>query len=564
MQGNARRFAVAGAGLVLASTTVSVTHPADGHAATADAAAEAPARHYAPLRWGKCADLETPRNIEMECARLVVPLDHDAEARNAAVEIALSRVPARGQATEALLVNPGGPGSSGRFLAADIARSLPDDLRNAYDVIGFDPRGTGASTPALTCDPDFFAPPRPDTVPATDEDEDLLVKRAKAYAEACDTAGGALLAHMRTTDSAHDIDAIRAALGRDRIDYFGYSYGTYLGAVYATLYPDRVRRLVLDSVVHPGRGWYQGNLEQSRSLDAAAGGFFDWIARHEATYGLGSSAAEVAGRYYATRSALGKKPAGGRIGPTELESTYMVATYAASAWPLLAGALADMANDEDPDRLIAAFERLGETAEDEPAFAGYLATECTDARWPRSWSTWHADGTRIHADAPFLGWHNVWYNASCAFWPAEAGEWFQVDGSRVKSALLIHATEDGPTPLDGAYAMHRRFPTSGLVIEDGGLSHGVALSGNECVDNTLFAYLRDGRLPRADGAFDGADRICAALPEPEPRTSRGKRANTRSTPAPGASEPVSLAGDSAVSPLPPAIPSISAVAGTNR
>ncbi|WP_241481598.1 alpha/beta fold hydrolase [Nocardiopsis gilva] len=505
-------------------------------------------------------------SVRMQCARLVVPLDRDAEESDAVVEIALSRVPAREKAANVLLVNPGGPGSRGRFLAADVARNLPDDLRDTYDVIGFDPRGTGASKPALTCDPDFFAPPRPDTVPRTAEDEDLLVKRAKAYAGACDRAGGALLAHMRTTDSAHDIDAIRAALGRDRVDYFGYSYGTYLGAVYATLYPERVRRLVLDSVVHPGRGWYRGNLEQSRSLNDAAGGFFDWIARHDATYGLGDSAAEVAGRYYATRSALGKKPADDRIGPTELESTYMVATYAAPAWPLLARALADMANDDDPERLIAAFDRLGETAEDEPAFAGYLATECTDAPWPRSWPTWRADGTRVHAEAPFLGWHNIWYNASCAFWPAEAGEWFQVDGSRVRSALLIHATEDGPTPLDGAYAMHRRFPTSRLVIEDGGRSHGVALSGNECVDDTLFAYLRDGQLPQASRAFDDVDQVCGALPEPEPRASKGKEAesDTRSAPVPGASDPAAFGRDSVASPRRPAFPSISAVPSTNR
>ncbi|WP_184080361.1 alpha/beta hydrolase [Nocardiopsis mwathae] len=545
---------------------VALAHPMAGEASAATAppgAAADPPAVGAGLDWAACTDLEAPKGIELECATLPVPLDHHAGGRSAVVEIALSRVPARAEATDALLVNPGGPGSGGRFLAARTAGSLPGDLRDSYDVIGFDPRGTGASTPAVGCDPDYFTAPRPDSVPATADDERLMVKRSRTYAEACERTGGALLNHMRTTDSAHDLDAIRAALGRERIDYLGYSYGTYLGGVYATLYPERVRRLVLDSVVHPDRSWYQGNLAQSRSLEAAAGRFFDWVARHDSAYGLGDTAEEVAGRYYATREALRARPVDDRIGPTELESTFLVAAYAAQAWPFLASALADLSNDNRPARLVSAFDRMGESPDHDPSFAAYLATECTDAPWPRSWQRWRTDARGVHADAPFLGWYNIWYNAPCAFWPAEPGEWFQVDGERVENALLVHATGDGPTPVGGAYAMHRRFPEARLVIEDGGLSHGVALRGNTCVDDAVIDYLREGRLPDAGGTPDGGDLVCGARPEPEPRKP-SPAPQRQAAPDPGVSlgsAPPSTSGASAGFPV---IPAIGALARINR
>nr|WP_179646492.1 alpha/beta hydrolase [Spinactinospora alkalitolerans] len=431
------------------------------------------------------------------------------------VTLALSRVPARGERTGTLLVNPGGPGSSGRGWASIVALGLPDDLRDRYDVVAFDPRGVGASTPALTCDPGHFDPVRPDTVPHDAADEDALLDRAADYARSCRAANGDLLEHATTVDSAHDMDAIRAALGVERIDYLGYSYGSYLGAVYATLYPDRVGRLVLDSIVDPDRGWYEGNLAQSRSLDAATGHFFDWIARHDDVYGLGATGDEVAKHYYEVREGLAERPEQA-VGPTEYEGTYLVAAYAAAYWPPLARALADQVNDDDPAALIAAYERFGESAEDEPAYAAYLATECTDSVWPRSWTTWRADGREVHAEAPFLGWNNIWYNAPCMFWPVQGGPWFQVDGSEVSDALLVQATDDGPTPLHGAYAMRERFPGSRLVIEDGGVTHGVSLSGNTCVDDAVADYLRTGELPEAGGGADGADLTCPAPPEPEP------------------------------------------------
>lgn len=479
-----------------------------------------PAAASERLEWDRCPDLPAFEGVTLECASLEVPRARTVPRHRAgAVTLALSRAAARGERRGTLVVNPGGPGSPGRQWAAIVAARLPADLRETYDVVAFDPRGTGASQPAITCDPGYFAPVRPDPVPDTAEAEEELLARAAAYAQGCGERSGALLDHVTTVDSAYDIEDIRRAVDADRIDYLGYSYGTYLGAVYATRYPSRVRRLVLDSAVNPDTPWYRSNLSQSRTLDAAAANFFGWTARHHGEYGLGRTAAQVGDRYYAVRAALAERPALGVVGPAEFENAFLPAAYSSAYWPALARALSLHAVAGDSEMLLAMHHQLGENADSDPGYGAYLGTECSDSPWPRDWPAWREDGAKAHAEAPFAAWNNIWYNAPCMFWPGRGRDWFQVDGAAVRDALIIHATEDGPTPVEGAHAMRRRFPSARLVIEDGGVSHGVALNGNTCVDRVLADYLRDGTLPAA-GRDGGADLTCPARPEPEPRRVR--------------------------------------------
>ncbi|PWV50191.1 alpha/beta hydrolase family protein [Nocardiopsis sp. L17-MgMaSL7] len=478
------------------------------------------------LDWRPCEDLEPVGDTAMECATLTVPMARSTDGGRVGdlaetLQIALSRVPATGTAEHTVLVNPGGPGSAGRKWAAHTHNRMPEELREIYDVVAFDPRGMGASTPNVTCDPAYFAPVRKDSVPADAMEERALREDAEAYADACTRNTGPLLDHMRTEDTAHDMDAIRVALGLEQVDYLGYSYGSYLGTVYASLYPDSVRAVVLDSVVDPDLPWYQSNLRQSRSLDRAAENFFDWIARHDGTYGLGTDGDEVSAAYYDLRARLREAPLEDTVGPSELDGAASVVAYSGNSWPSVAEALAAQVNDADPAPLLKLHDTYGDDADSDPAFGGYLAVQCTDAPWPRDWDTWDTDARRVHEDAPFLGWHNIWYNAPCASWTGEADPWFQVgDGPYEHPAyegdvLVVHATEDGATPVEGAHSLRDRLPGSSLVIEDGGITHGVALTGNTCVDETVVAYLKDGVLP--ERGADGPDVTCEARPEPSPR-----------------------------------------------
>ncbi|MEV7726130.1 alpha/beta hydrolase [Streptomyces sp. NPDC087917] len=482
--------------------------PARGPAgpAPAPAPAAAPASASA-LRWTGCA---TPRYPTLQCASLQVPLDHAAPAGRQ-ISLALTRVPHTASASRGpLLVNPGGPGGSGRGLAGFIASALPKDLASAYDVIGFDPRGVGKSEPALDCTGDHFKPVRPDSVPLDGATERANLERVRAFAENCGKRHADVLPYIGTVSAARDLEVLRTALGAQKLSYFGYSYGTYLGAVYARLHPDRVDRLVLDSVVDPAGVWYEDNLAQDRAFDARHKAFLAWVARYDATYHLGGDPARVEALWYRMRDALRTAPAGGKVGPAELEDTYMPGGYYNGYWPALAEAFAAYSREKDPKPLVSAYERFGAV---EPSagngYSVYSAVQCRDSAWPRDWNQWRADMWRTHAKAPFMTWNNAWYNAPCAFWPQQPLEAVDVTNSDLPQALLFQATEDAATPYEGAVSMRGKLAGSALVVEEGGGNHGIALSGNKCLDEKLFGYLRTGRAE---------DATCPAQAAPKPST----------------------------------------------
>ncbi|MET8142044.1 alpha/beta hydrolase [Sphaerisporangium sp. NPDC005288] len=466
--------------------------------------------HTTPApQWAQCADL--PEGIE--CATVAVPLDY-SRPWSRTVKIAVTRKKATDTAhyQGAILFNPGGPGGSGRAYPVVMQTRLGAALAAQYDLIGFDPRGVGASEPALSCDPHFFDPVRPDYIPSTFAEEAAWVKRMQGYSKACDAAHGELLRHMTTVDAAKDMDEIRKALDQKQISYVGYSYGTYLGATYATLFPSKVRRLVLDSIVNPERVWYDANIDQNHAFEARAKDFFAWIAKYDATYHLGTNGADVEKAFYATRAKLKATPAEGRVGPDELDDTYLAGGYLKSRWPLLANALSKyVAGDTAP--LVAAYGTYGDSSGDDNGFAVYSAVECSDARWPRDWGTWHRDWWESYRTAPFLTWGNAWYNAQCQSWPVRGGHPARIDGRAIKNALFFQDTKDAATPYQGGVEMHKRFPSSRLVVMDGGGNHGLTGRGNACIDDIWKAYLTDGTLP---ASLPGPDAHCAPFPDPVP------------------------------------------------
>ncbi|GAA2249115.1 peptidase [Streptomyces ruber] len=466
--------------------------------------------------WTACATREHPT---LQCATVRAPLDH-ADPGGRQITLALTRVPHTARPYQGpLLVNPGGPGGSGRALAGYVASALPRRVAARYDVIGFDPRGVGASGPALNCLPGHFAPVRPDPLPASPAAEAAGRARAAAFAEGCARRHGDVLPYIGTVSAARDMDVIRRALGAQKINYFGYSYGTYLGAVYAKLHPDRVRRMALDSVVDPARVWYASNLLQNRAFDERHRAFLAWVARHDAAYRLGTGPERVEASWYAMRAALAKKPAGGTVGAAELEDTFLPASYFDGHWPRLAEVFAAYARRGDGAPLLAAYRDLAAVdAAGENAYSVYTAVQCHDAPWPRDWSRWRRDTWAGYEEAPFITWNNAWYNAPCASWPVRPLRPPDVSNDALPPVLLFQSTHDGATPYPGAAALRRLLRGSRLVVEDGGGNHGITLSGNACLDRHLAAYLADGTVPRGT---DGVDARCAPLPDPQPTATRG-------------------------------------------
>ncbi|WP_242614313.1 alpha/beta hydrolase [Actinomadura roseirufa] len=530
----------AAAGTAAAAVTLGIAGAAlgaptgapDVRAAPAGARADAgtpeagpdPAPRPAGLAWSPCRrkdPVEGARLKGLQCATIRVPLDH-ARPRGEQITLALARArhtSARSQGV--VLLNRGGPGAHGRDLAGVFSRALPKKVAASYDWIGFDPRGVGASRPALVCDKSYQDPgrPRAEAVPADARAERAWTRRAAAFARDCGRRYRALLPHMGTLDWARDLDVIRAALHQRKINYFGYSYGTYLGAVYATLYPGRVRRMVLDSVVRPSGVWYGNNLDQNVAFEKRVRAYFGWIARHDAAYRLGRTRRAVAAAYARARASLKAEPIDGKVGASELDDVFLSDGYGDYTWPAHAAALSAYAVRHDPRPLRRAW--TPPTWLDQNNYTVYNAVQCRDAAWPRDWRRWHADSERLYrAGYRFETWGNTWYNAPCAYWPVPGGPPPAVHGSPSLPILLVQGTDDAATPFRGALEMHRRFPASRLMVETGGGNHGVAFTGDHCVDTAVARFLGGGALPPGR---PGVDAECPAGPHPEPAASGYKR-----------------------------------------
>ncbi|MEV6978235.1 alpha/beta fold hydrolase [Kitasatospora sp. NPDC093806] len=269
--------------------------PDSGPEAGLDAAAVLADTGQGKLVWESCHDEATPA---LECAMLDVPVDY-SDPHGRKIRIKLDRLPATAPKEKRqgpILLNPGGPGISGLWMPASISAKLPADVASTYDWIGFDPRGTNGSEPHVVCDPHYFDGERPDYQVGQGTAKAWL-KKAAGYASDCAADWSWLLPHMTTVDSARDMDSIRRALGEPKINFYGGSWGTSLGSTYGQLFPSRVRRMVLDSIVGPTISWYEHNKLQDKEHQRRFEAFTAWTAKADDVYHLGTDPAAVRKAY---------------------------------------------------------------------------------------------------------------------------------------------------------------------------------------------------------------------------------------------------------------------------
>ncbi|KPI08740.1 TAP domain protein [Actinobacteria bacterium OK074] len=527
-----RVSALACAGALVTATLIAgaVTAPA----ATADAAATghdqareqrgaavAAARAAAAgIDWQTCpADWGLPAPIQ--CGWVTVPLDY-AQPDGRQIKLAVDRVGSTGTAAErqgALVYNPGGPGASGLRFPTRVTNKNPlwTNISKAYDFVGFDPRGVGHSAPISCEDPqEFVAAPKADPVPDSEADKRAQRKLAAEYAQGClERTGRAMLQQMTTPNTVRDLDVIRAALGEKKLNYLGVSYGTYIGAVYGTLFPGHVRRMLVDSVVGPSRDniWYEANLGQDVAFEGRWKDWEDWVAKNDAAYHLGTTRAQVQDKWLQLRAAAKANPLGGVVGPAELIGFFQYAPYYDSYWTIVAKVFSAYFAGDTQAVVDAAGPDLSDTAGNiasENGNAVYTAVECTDAQWPTSWQKWDRDNTALNKDYPFMTWANAWLNLPCATWPVKQRTPVEVKtGKGLPTVLIVQSERDAATPYAGAVDLHRRFKGSRLITEKDAGSHGVTGLVNPCVNTRVDAYF-------LTGATDSTDVTCTPHATPTP------------------------------------------------
>ncbi len=516
-----RALTIVASGLVGAALLVpaasSTAAPADrdrtgGH--------EASVPSYTPPApvWGECT-LARLKAAGAQCADLVVPLDY-AKPQGEKITIAVSRKLHTDPDYKGMIaVNPGGPGGSG-LIYSILGGAIPDGVGAKYDWYGFDPRGVGSSTPALSCDPDYAGAgyDRPNYVPNRYDDLRWWRTTTSDYAKACSVADAKkLLPHLRTTDVARDLDSLRKAAGQQKLNYYGFSYGTYLGQVYATLFPKQVGRFVWDGVLNAENAFYEANLDQNVQFDKNLDTYWKWVAGNDAAFGLGTDWRAIKRGYYRLRAQLDRTPAAdGKLGPDELDDVMLSAGYYVYDWVGLGQAYAKLVKTGDGSDVLANYGGPG----DDNGFAVYNGVQCTDAVWP-GWKKTQADAWRIHRKHPFLTWGNTWYNAPCLNWPAPSRKAVKVSGAQVSSKILLIAeTNDAATVYSGALATRKAFPTSYLIEGVGGTTHSGSLSGIACTDDTIAHYLDTGELP-ARKRGNRSDQQCDPVPAPDATPAAG-------------------------------------------
>ncbi|MYS87194.1 alpha/beta hydrolase [Embleya scabrispora] len=461
-----------------------------------------------PIVWGDCP----PGTATGErCGTVGVPLDH-TRADGPRIRVGVSKVAATGTKAEyqgILMVNFGGPGAAGVGSMAALAGGLPERLRRAYDLIGFDLRGRGTSTRVECTDPQTFGrAPKPD--PASPGSRATHLAAARAFADGCRASAGDLLPHLTTRDIARDLDLVRAAFGADRLSVLGYSYGSYLGAVYGQLFPNRVHRMLLDSLVDPTEVWYGTGFLQARGFDVRRHDWAAWTADRADRFHLGETTTTVLATWDRLRVELAAHPAGGVFGGVELDQYTLGKLYTDRDWARLSGALADYASG-DPAALIAGRKPA---TRDEVNFESVMQTvTCADAPYPADEAVFERDMAVLRGRYGALG-ATIASPGACLYLQSNTAPPTRIDGAGLPGVLLVQSVGDPATPYEGALRMHAALPTSRLLTVRGNGNHGHYLVEGPCVDDRGTAYLVDGVLPATDIECTGP-----APTDPDPRRS---------------------------------------------
>ncbi|GAB2843361.1 alpha/beta hydrolase [Streptomyces deserti] len=486
-------------------TFVAASAALAGLATPLTASGSTPSSPTAPaqsLNWTKCDSTggSTAPDPRQQCATLEVPLDY-ADPTGPEISLALSRIPSEKPEARrgALFLIPGGPGGSSLNAPSGKGQKLPQGVRDAYDLIGFAPRGMAPST-SVTCGLEHgdLAVSKLRPWPATDGSIAENMATARRMSDACARTGGELMKHISSATNARDLDRIQAALGERKISAWGVSYGTYVGALYSQLFPHRTDRIVLDSNDNPDptrvqRAWlaaFEVGVEDNFPE------FATWASR-PGEYRLARTAAEVRPLFLRLAARLDREPIPwpganpAELNGNVLRQTMLDALYDPDRYPALA-------------QLVLAARKGGDLpAPPEPlpqdSVAVGSATICNDLAWPASAAAYEKDAAESRVKYPLTA--GMPRNALvCAAWPYTPKEApVRITDRGPSNILLIQNERDVATPLSGALKLREALGRRAVMVTVNSTGHGAYLAnGNVCGDGTASRFLATGERPHAD------------------------------------------------------------------
>ncbi|AYY11717.1 alpha/beta hydrolase [Actinobacteria bacterium YIM 96077] len=469
--------------------------------ATEDAAEGLEALYTQSLEWDECGEQQL-------CSTLDVPLDYD-EPAGQQIEITVLRVPATGDdPIGSLIVNPGGPGASGVEYARNAHAAASEQVRERFDIVGFDPRGVGQSVPVDCLDDEqldeFVAQDM-----SAEDDESLAELEAsmEQFIQGCEDRSGDLLPHIGTDNVARDMDILRSALGDEELTYLGKSYGTFVGAVYADLFPDRVGRMVLDGAVDPLLDSAEVALGQAEGFQEAFDAFLDWCLEQDCP--LGTSEEEARDNLDEFISGLEDNPL-----PTDDEQRPLTGPLAFQGiilplylatdegYPTLLSALDAAINDDDGSVLLQLADlylnRTPEGQYEGNQNEAIIAVNCLDRPTDVTVDEAREMAEEFEDASPIFGQFMAWGDLACDEWPVESDyDRTQISGTGADPILVLGTTGDPATPFEWAESLAEQLDSATLLTYDA-FVHTAYLSGSDCVDDTVDEYLLEGTPPEED------------------------------------------------------------------
>ncbi|MCX2713730.1 alpha/beta hydrolase [Mycolicibacterium sp. J2] len=463
-------------------------------------------RPGSPVQWAPCKASSGESRIPSgaECGFISVPVNYDKPDGDVA-QLAMIRFKATGQKVGTLFINPGGPGESGVDSAVSLVGTLPESVRQRFDLVGFDPRGVGSSKPALWCNSDedndrLRADPQVDYSP---EGVAHIESETKDFVARCQQKmGDEFLENVGTVSVAKDLDAMRQAVGDDKLTYLGYSYGTRIGGTYAELFPDKVRAMILDGAVDPNADPVEADIRQAKAFQTA----FDNYAADCATNPdcpLGTDPAKAVDVYHSLVNPLVDKPAPTKDPRGLSYSDAIVGTilplYSPNLWRHLTKGLTELKNGRGDTMLALADLYMGRDADGHynNSTDVRVAVNCVDEPPITDRATVVDEDRRAREVAPFMSYGDFTGHAplgTCAFWPVPPTSTpHQLKVSGLPPTLVVSTTNDPATPYQAGVDLAKQLGGALLTFE--GTQHTVVFQGNTCVDDIAAKYLVDVVVP---------------------------------------------------------------------